>query len=448
MAKKNIVILLITLLSINISKSQTLIDYVVAIVGNEIVLNSEIENQYIQMLSQGQYSDEGDFKCDILEELLFQKLLVIKARLDSLEVTDKEVNQELDRRLSIFINQLGSEKAVEDFYGKSLVEIKNDFKKMIKDQLLAQKAQTEITKNVKVTHSDVKKYFESIPSDSLPVVPSYIELSEIEIAPEIDKQDKDKTIAKLNEIKDRIINGESFATMAIMYSEDPGSASNGGELGFVSRNDLVPEFASVGFNLKNTSEISRVVETDYGFHIIQLVEKRGNLMNFRHILMTPQVSVEKIVSAEQKADSVYDILIDDMLKFEEAVKTVSTADNRLNAGKVYNPYTGSTKLSIESLDPATKKAIATLKPGEISKPFLSTSKKGGKIIKIVRLDSKLDAHVANLKDDYQEIQQYSLQKENQKTIENWINSMIDEVFIKINESYINCEFKFANWTKK
>ena len=445
---KKIIIILITILSVNNLKSQPIIDHVVAIVGNEIILKSDVENQYIQIISQGQYNDDGDLKCDILEELLFQKMLVVKAEQDSLEITDKEVNQELDRRLNVFTNQLGSEKAVEDFYGKSLNEIKNDFRKIIKDQLLAQKAQSDITKNVKVTPSEVKKYFESIPNDSLPVVPAYIEVSEIEFAPEIDKKDKEKTIAKLNEIKDRILNGESFATMAVLYSEDPGSASNGGELGFVSRTDLVPEFASVGFNLKNTTEISRVVETEYGFHIIQLIEKRGNMMNFRHILMTPQVSIEKIIVAEKRADSVYNILFSDTAKFENIAKKYSSSDNRLNGGKVYNPYSGSTKLSIESLDPATKKAIANLKPGELSKPFLSTSKKGGKVIKIVRLDNKSDSHVVNLKDDYYEIQQYAIQKENQKVIEKWINNMLNNIFINIDDSYKNCEFKFADWNKK
>lgn len=427
--------------------SQEVIDQVVAVVGNEIILKSDVENQYIQIMSQNYNPDESDLKCDILEELMFQKLLFIQSKLDSIQITDKEVDTELDRRMSVFVNQLGSEQKLEEFYGKSVKDIKSDFRDIIKEQLLTQKVQTGLTSSLKVTPSEVKAYFESIPEDSLPLVESYFELSEITITPVIGQVEKDATMAKLNGIRDRILNGESFETMAILYSEDPGSSTSGGELGFVSRTDLVPEFASVAFNLTSPDEVSRVVETEYGFHIIRLVEKKGNMMNFRHILLTPAVSIDQVQIAETKADEVYSLMKSDSLSFDEAVKTYSDGDSKFNTGKVMNPYYGNSKLSDDFVDPYTRKAIANLKPGEYTKPFLAANNKGVKVMKIVRLDNRVENHVANLKDDYQEIQQFTLQQESQKVVEKWINTRLESTYIRIDPSYSNCNFKFGNWYK-
>ncbi|HRT00227.1 MAG TPA: peptidylprolyl isomerase, partial [Bacteroidales bacterium] len=276
------------------------IDQIVAKVGNEIILKSDIENQYYQVLAQG-YVEEEDLRCEVLEELLFQKLLYLQAKADSIQVTDREVESELDRRLSIFITQYGSEEKLEEYFGKSISEIKSDFRELIREQMMTQKVQQKLTSDIKVSPSDVRMFYESLPKDELPVIQGYYEFSEIVIVPKITKEEKEKTIEKLNNIRERIIQGESFATMAILYSEDPGSASKGGELGFVSRTDLVPEFSSVAFNLTSTDDVSRVVETEYGFHIIQLIERKGNLMNFRHILITPKPDDKSIMEAEKKA---------------------------------------------------------------------------------------------------------------------------------------------------
>jgi peptidyl-prolyl cis-trans isomerase SurA len=428
--------------------AQEVIDQVVAVVGSEIILKSDIENQYIQLKSQGLNSETSDAKCDILEELMFQKLLYLQAIYDSVEVTTKEVDTELNRRLDVFINQLGSEKKLEEFYGKSLIEIKSDFRDIIKEQLLTQKVQTTITSSVKVTPSEVRSFYEDIPKDSLPLVEAYFELSEIVIFPEIGQAEKDEVIAKLNEIRERILKGENFATLAILYSEDPGSSANGGDLGFVSRTDLVPEFASVAFNLTSTEDVSRVVETEYGFHIIQLVEKKGNMSNFRHILINPKTSVEQIQKAEIEIEEVNQLILKDSISFVDAARKYSDSDSKFNNGKVMNQYYGTSKLSNDFVDPYTRKAIVNLKVGEISKPFLSTNAKGTKVMKMVRLDSKVDSHVANLKDDYQEIQQYALQKENQKVIEKWIESKLAATYVRIDQSYGNCAFKYADWYKK
>ncbi|MBQ2076293.1 MAG: peptidylprolyl isomerase, partial [Bacteroidales bacterium] len=305
--KKTIIMTAIALLIGASSQAQRIIDKIVGIVGNEIIMMSDIENQYIQMASQ-QMKVDGNTRCEILEDMMFQKLLYVQAQKDSLSVTPKEVETELDRRLSVFINQIGSEQKLEEYFGKTIKSIKDDLRSTIEEQMLAQKVQQKIIGDTKVTPSEVKNFFEKLPADSIPTIEAYYELSEIVIKPEVSKEDKEKVVAELNKIRERILNGESFSTMAVLYSEDPGSAMKGGELGFVSKTDLVPEFSQVAFNLTSPLDVSQVVETEYGFHIIQMIEKKGNMMNFRHILMKPKVSMEALEAADKKANEVYSIL--------------------------------------------------------------------------------------------------------------------------------------------
>ena len=274
--KRIFFISILTLLVGASTHAQGIIDKIVGIVGNEIIMMSDIENQYIQMQSQ-QMEITSNTRCEILEDMMFQKLLYVQAQKDSIEVTPKEVETELDRRLSIFVNQIGSEQKLEEYFGKTIKAIKDDLRSTIEEQMMAQKVQQKIIGDTKVTPSEVTKFFESLPADSVPTIEAYYELSEIVIKPEVSKEDKDKVISELNKIRERILNGESFSTMAVLYSEDPGSAMKGGELGFVSKTDLVPEFSQVAFNLTSPLDVSPVVETEYGFHIIQMIEKRGNM---------------------------------------------------------------------------------------------------------------------------------------------------------------------------
>jgi peptidyl-prolyl cis-trans isomerase SurA len=373
--------------------------------------------------------------------------LYLQAKADSIQVTDREVESELDRRLSIFITQYGSEEKLEEYFGKSISEIKSDFRELIREQMMTQKVQQKLTSDIKVSPSDVRMFYESLPKDELPVIQGYYEFSEIVIVPKITKEEKEKTIEKLNNIRERIIQGESFATMAILYSEDPGSASKGGELGFVSRTDLVPEFSAVAFNLTSTNDVSRVVETEYGFHIIQLIERKGNLMNFRHILITPKPDDKSIMEAEKKAEEIYALIKSDSLNFAEAVIKYSEGDSKQNFGKVTNPYYGNTRMTTEVIDPFTLKIISKMKPGDISEPFLASTGRGSKVMRIIRLDNKVDTHTANLIDDYQEIQQMALQAEGMKIIKKWIENIISKTYIDIDKSYSNCKFKYADWYK-
>ena len=426
--------------------SQEIIDKIVGIVGNEIIMMSDIENQYIQMASQ-QMDVNPNTRCEILEDLMFQKLLYVQAQKDSIEVTPKEVETELDRRLSVFINQIGSEQKLEEYFGKTIKSIKNDLRSTIEEQMMAQKVQQKIIGDTKVTPSEVKRYFESLPADSVPTIEAYYELSEIVIKPEVSKEDKEKVIGELNKIRERIQNGESFSTMAVLYSEDPGSAMKGGELGFVNKTDLVPEFSQVAFNLTSPLDVSQVVETEYGFHIIQMIEKKGNMMNFRHILMKPKVSMEALEAADKKANEVYNILKTDTISFVDAVKKYSNGDSKGSDGKVMNPYYGDAHMTSDFLDPYTKAAIMSLKEGEYSKPFLSSDNRGIRVIKIVRLDLDVKEHKANMKDDYLTLQRYALEDKNSKLIDEWVKDKVQGIYIKVDDEYKDCKFNVDCWIK-
>ncbi len=429
------------------TQAQGIIDKIVGIVGNEIIMMSDIENQYIQMASQ-QMKVDGNTRCEILEDMMFQKLLYVQAQKDSLSVTPKEVETELDRRLSVFINQIGSEQKLEEYFGKTIKSIKDDLRSTIEEQMLAQKVQQKIIGDTKVTPSEVKNFFEKLPADSIPTIEAYYELSEIVIKPEVSKEDKEKVVAELNKIRERILNGESFSTMAVLYSEDPGSAMKGGELGFVSKTDLVPEFSQVAFNLTSPLDVSQVVETEYGFHIIQMIEKKGNMMNFRHILMKPKVSMEALEAADKKANEVYSILQSDTISFIDAVKKYSNGDSKGSDGKVMNPYYGDARMTSDFLDPYTKSAVMPLKEGEYSKPFLSSDNKGSRVIKIVRLDLDVKEHKANLKDDYLTLQRAALEDKNSRLIDEWVKDKVQSVYIKIDDEYKDCNFNVNCWIKK
>ncbi|MBQ1605324.1 MAG: peptidylprolyl isomerase [Bacteroidales bacterium] len=445
--KKTIIMTAIALLIGASTQAQGIIDKIVGIVGNEIIMMSDIENQYIQMASQ-QMKVDGNTRCEILEDMMFQKLLYVQAQKDSLSVTPKEVETELDRRLSVFINQIGSEQKLEEYFGKTIKSIKDDLRSTIEEQMLAQKVQQKIIGDTKVTPSEVKNFFEKLPADSIPTIEAYYELSEIVIKPEVSKEDKEKVVAELNKIRERILNGESFSTMAVLYSEDPGSAMKGGELGFVSKTDLVPEFSQVAFNLTSPLDVSQVVETEYGFHIIQMIEKKGNMMNFRHILMKPKVSMEALEAADKKANEVYSILQSDTISFIDAVKKYSNGDSKGSDGKVMNPYYGDARMTSDFLDPYTKSAVMPLKEGEYSKPFLSSDNKGSRVIKIVRLDLDVKEHKANMKDDYLTLQRAALEDKNSRLIDEWVKDKVQSVYIKIDDEYKDCNFNVNCWIKK
>ncbi|MBI9068364.1 MAG: peptidylprolyl isomerase [Salinivirgaceae bacterium] len=446
MLNKSILVFSIFCLFIISLKAQekVIIDQVVAVVGKQVILQSDIESQAMQLRSQGYYTS-GDLKCEIFEEMLYSKLLVNQAILDSVQVSDSEIASEMERRLNYFINQIGSEEKLEEFYDKSIPEIKEEFKEVIKDQLLSQRMQQEAASDISVTPQEVKAYYKSMPEDSLPMINTEFEIEQIIVNPKTEEVEILRLKDELREFKKRIENGESFAVLAGLYSEDPGSRVKGGELGFVSRGDLVSEFSAVAFNLK-VGEISKIVKTDYGYHIIQLVEKKGERINCKHILLKPKVSSHEMLKAKHRLDSVRTLLINKELTFKEACwKFSEDEETRLNGGVMVNPQTGNSRWEASHLEPKVAYAIKNLEVGQISSPFESEDMNGTKVYKIVTIKSKSEPHSANLKDDYQRIQDLALGKKRAEFMEEWVAKKVKNTYVKIDDDFNNCTFKNNIW---
>lgn len=427
------------------AQSKQVVDKIVAVVGSNLILKSDIENEYQQYVNQGFPATE-ETRCSVLEELLFQRLLINQAILDSVDVTEAQVEGELEQRIQYFIKQIGSEQKLEEYYGKNIAQIKEDFRSDIKKLLLAKAMQAKITSDLKVTPADVRAYFNSIPVDSLPLLNSEVEIGQITKKPPIDDKEKARVKAKINDLRERIVQGEDFATLAVLYSEDPGSAKAGGELGLLSRNELVPEFAAEAFSLKG-KEVSKIVESPFGFHIIQQIERKGELINVRHILLVPKTSGADLYKAQQFCDSVHQLILKDSLSFSDAALNFSDdAESKNNGGIIPNPQTGSSKFETSELDQTIFFTIDKLKVGEISEPVLMQTADGKKAYRLLYLKSRSEPHRANLKDDYQRVQNIALTLKQTKVIDNWIKSKLKTTFVKIDQDYKTCNFKHEWFT--
>ncbi|MBC8265873.1 MAG: peptidylprolyl isomerase [Flavobacteriales bacterium] len=424
--------------------SQKIIDGVEAIVGDEVILTSDIQTQYQQYLAQG-YTNRGDIKCNIIEDLLYQKLLLNQAKLDSLEVSNKEIESELEKRIRYFIGQVGSKEKLEEFYGKSIIQIKSEFRDLINEQLLSQKMQGGITAGVKVTPSEVKKYFNNLPKDSLPTVEAEVEISQIVLKPEISEQEKQRVKSKLESFKDRIIKGEDFKVLATLYSDDPGSAKNGGELGFVGRGDLVPAFEAAAYKLKG-NEISKIIKSEFGYHIIQLIERRGEQINVRHILLKPKVSSTQLLETKQEIEKIAIQISKGEITFEKAALDFSDDESKNNEGLLINPNSGSSMFVMKDLDPNLYFVIEKMKEDEVSAPIIMQTADGEKAYRLIKLRKKTIAHTANLIDDYDKIQNASLSEKRQKIINDWLKEKIAQTYIKLYVELQGCTFN-QKWVK-
>ena len=380
------ILLSLLFICIIFSSFSQLIDKVVAVIGDEIVLHSDIETQYLQYLSQG-YTDKKEIKCQITEDILYQRLLVHQAKIDSMDVTEDEVNKELERRLSSFISELGSQAALEEYFGKSIIDIKAEFYDVIYSQLLSQRMQSNITSSVRITPEEVKLFYKELEqTDELPLIPTKFQISQIVKIPEISSDEKSRIRKKLISFRQRINNGEDFKVLATLYSDDTESAKNGGELGFVNRGDLVPEFESAAFALKG-NEISEVVETKFGYHIIQLIDRRGESINVRHILLKPKISSASLLEAKNQLEKVESLLNDKSLNFEDASKNHSDDISKNNGGLLINPQTGSSFFTTEQLNVNIRYVVERMDEGEvssISQFVMSDGMKAYRIIKIMK----------------------------------------------------------------
>lgn len=438
----------LSLMSVAISQEQEkyVIDQVVAVVGKNIILESDVQNQYLNYRDQGGISGSAsEIKCGILEEVLFQKLMVSQAEIDSIEVGQVQVEADLDRRLSGFIQQFGSQEKMEDYYGKTLVEIKKELYNIVYEQMLAQQVQSGIVSDIDVTPSEIRSFFKSIPEDSIPLIKTEYIISEIVKNPPISIEEKLRIKEQLNDFRKRILDGTSFSTLAIMYSQDPGSAKKGGELGFYGRGQLYPEFEAVAFKLKE-GEISHILETEAGYHIIQMIERKGDYINVRHILLTPKVSSSELAIAKRQLDSVATLIRSDSITFSQAVVQFSEAENINNDGIIINPYTNSTTFEAEQLDPQVSFVIEKMKVGEISNPVPMKTEDNNDAYRILLLKKKTLPHKANLIDDYTRIRGWTLQDKQMRTVGKWIDNKVKNTYVRIIDEYKLCNFDHK-WNK-
>jgi len=436
-------LVMIALLSIKAEAQQKqVIDQVAAVVGKNVILQSDIENQYIQYrLQRGISGSAETIRCRILEDLLFQKLMLNQAEIDSVEVTDNQIDQEMERRLRYFINELGSQEKLEAYYNKSLNEIKSELRRLVKDQMLVQEVQNGIMNEVEVTPSEIKSYYRAMPADSIPMINTEYEIAQIVKKPPISIDEKLKVKERLFDLRKRILDGERFSTLAVLYSEDPGSARKGGELGFYGRGELYPEFEAVAFNLKD-GEISEIVETEAGFHIIQMIERRGEYVNVRHILLMAKVSPYALEKAKNELDTIAMQIRNGDITFEEAVAKYSNDENKGKDGMLINPYSGSTLFEAENLDQQVSFVIDKLQVGELSDPVPMITDDGKDAYRLLMLKRKTTPHKANLSNDYNRIQEWALQKKKQEAVDKWIREKSNSAYVRINENFTNCTFDY------
>jgi peptidyl-prolyl cis-trans isomerase SurA len=425
--------------------AQTNIEGVAAVVGNKIILRSAIEGQYQQWVAQGGEGDEEAVKCQLLEDALYQKLLAHQAEVDSVMVSESEVQDAIEQRIQYFVSQIGSEEKLEAYFGKSIQEIKEEFKGLFKDQLLAQRMEGRITAGVKVTPEDVRKFYNAVPQDSLPVFPLEMEVSQIVMFPSVSKSEEERIKEKLKGFKERVNKGEDFKILATLYSEDKGSASQGGELGFLARGILVPEFEAAAFRLQ-AGEMSEIVKTQFGYHIIQMIERRGEQINVRHILIKPRFSQEDINAAQHQLDSVVQLIGLDSLSFEEAAYRFSNdKQSKNNGGLLLNPQTGTAAFAAEEMDPSIFFVVDKMEEGTISESVAYTTRDERKAVRVLKLNKKTPSHKANLQDDYDRIHTVALQSKKAEVSQEWIEEKIAETYIDVKVD-LSCDFK-NNWIK-
>jgi peptidyl-prolyl cis-trans isomerase SurA len=412
-----------------------------------MILESQIEIQYLQMKEQGSIMGSATtVKCQIIDNMIYQRVLLNQAELDSIVVEDSDVENQLDQRIQYFIAQMGSQEKLEEYYQKSILEIKDEFRPLMKEQLIIQEVQSKITENVNVSPSEVRAFYKTIPYDSLPLINSQVEIAQIIKTPPISMEQKTIVKEKLRELHRRILNGESFAVLARLYSEDPGSASKGGELGFYGRGELYPEFEAVAFRL-NEGEVSDIVETQAGFHIIQMIEKKGDYINVRHILLTAKVSPVDLANVKKELDSIAVLIREGTMTFEEAAEKFSDDPGKNSGGILINPSSGDTKFEMDELDPPISFVINNLEPGEFSNAVPYKTREGKDEYRLIKLLKRTEPHRANLEDDYFLIYNAALsQKKSEKELE-WINKNIQHAYIFISDRYADCNFQF-NWKKE
>lgn len=444
--------LLFLLLGMSVNAQENVIDEVVWVVGDEAILKSDVETERLNAQYEGRRFD-GDPYCVIPEELAVQKLFLHQAEIDSVTVSDQEVLQQVDQRLSWLEEQIGSKEKMEEYYNKTSTQIREMLRENIRDGLTVQEMQKKIVGDIKLTPAEVRNYFSKLPDDSIPYVPMQVEVQIITREPKVKEEEIERVKKELRDFTDRINKGETtFSTLAVMYSEDPGSARKGGVYGFTGRGELTPEFANVVFNLTDPKKISKVFETEYGYHIAQLIEKRGDRISYRHILIKPKVDEEEINEALEKLDTLANDIRKGKVTFDEAATWVSQdKDTKNNHGLLANPQSGTSRFEMQQLagfvSQEVAKAVENLQIGEVSQPFTMVNSKGKEVCAIVKLKNRIDGHKATITEDYQRLKSIVTAKRSEEKLQKWIVEKQKNTYVRVNPEWRKCDFKYPGWIK-
>ena len=424
------------------------IDEVVWVVGDEAILKSEVEEARMSALYEGRKFD-GDPYCVIPEEIAVQKLFLHQAALDSIEVSESEVIQRVDQMTNMYIANIGSREKMEEYFNKTSSQIREALRDNAREGLKVQRMQQKLVGEIKITPAEVRRHFKDLPQDSIPYIPTQVEVQIITQQPKIPLEEIEDVKSRLREYTDRVNKGESFSMLARLYSDDRGTAINGGEMPFTGRGYLDPAFANVAFNLQDPNKVSKIVESEYGFHIIQLMEKRGDRIKVRHILLKPHVPEEALMAGTARLDSIADDIRNGKFTFEEAASVLSQdKDTRNNHGLLPNPQTNTSKFEMQELPPEIAKVVDKMKVGEISEAFTMIPQKTGKEeCVIVKLKSRINGHKATISEDYQNLKEIVLEKRRDEMLDKWIREKQKHTYVRINENWKNCTFKYPGWIK-
>lgn len=420
------------------------------VVGDQPIWKSEIEEAYQNMLFE-RVPISGNPYCVVPEQLAIEKLYLHQAEMDTVEIPDAMVFQQVESTLNNYISNLGSKEKVEQYFNKSIPALRESLREMVSNRGRVEQVQRNLTENITSTPAEVRRFFEKLPADSVPWVPLQVETQILTVAPAIPREAIEDVKARLRNFTEQVNKGESsFSTLAILYSEDPGSASRGGELGFSGRAQFVPEFSAVAFNLNDPKKVSKIVETEYGFHIIQLIEKRGDRINVRHILLKPKVAEKDLTEAINRMDSLRTDIEDKKFTFEEAVTFISQdKDTRNNRGRMINSNTGSTRFQMDELPQEVAKLVSDMEPDDISKPFIMTDPNTNhEIVALVKLSARIPGHKANISDDFQLIKSIYEASRRKEVLDTWLANKIKNTYIRIEDGWRDCEFQHKGWIKQ
>ncbi|HNS13503.1 MAG TPA: peptidylprolyl isomerase [Bacteroidia bacterium] len=426
-------------------KAQVVVDEVMAVVGSKIILHSDIEKQFVQYIAQGAEAST-ETRCLIFDQILLQKLMLNQAEIDSVTVSENQVDGELDRRMRFYINQIGSEEKLEEYFHTTIRELKAELRDMIREQLVVQSMQSTITKDVVATPSNVREFFESIHPDSLPYIDAELEVGQIVRKPPVSSEERRAVKMKLEEYRNKIMAGEDFAVYAALYSEDKSTAKKGGELGMFERGTMVPEFEAAAFNLRS-GEVSPIIETKFGFHILQLIERRADQINVRHILLQPKTDEKDLYKSFTFLDSLRKQIDLGTISFEEAAQKFSDdEETKNNGGLLINPETGTSRLAPDKMDRLLFFQVDTMALNKVSMPLGMATSDGKQAYRLVMVKTRTAPHKANLKDDYQRIQEVALQTKQNLLLEEWVETKKTNTYIHFNNKFDDCAI-LKRWYK-